>query len=61
MRYLLTRDAWDREDGNNPIGAVYVTVFRRQYPKGATPPAPAAPPPPAESPAGEAKEAKAPS
>jgi uncharacterized protein (TIGR03663 family) len=62
VRYLLTRDAWDREDGNNPIGAVYVTVFRRQYPKGAVPPGQPAPaPPPAESPSAEAKDAKAPS
>ena len=58
LRYVFTRDAWDREDGNNPIGAVFVTVFRRQYPAGSPPPAPPPPPPPAEAaPAG----AKAPS
>jgi uncharacterized protein (TIGR03663 family) len=54
LRYLVTRDAWDREDGNNPIGAVWVTVFRRQYPAGSPPPAPPAPPP-QESPAAESK------
>ena len=52
-RYLFTRDAWDRQDGNNPIGAVWVTVFRRQYPAGSPPPAP--PPPPQEPPAAEPK------
>jgi uncharacterized protein (TIGR03663 family) len=45
LRYLFTREAWDREDGNNPIGAVWVTVFRRQYPAGSPPPSPAPPPP----------------
>jgi uncharacterized protein (TIGR03663 family) len=47
LRYVFTRDTWDREDGNNPIGAVWVTVFRRQYPAGSPPPAPDVPPPPA--------------
>ena len=45
LRYVFTRDAWDREDGANPIGAVWVTVFRRQYPAGSPPPAPPAPAP----------------
>ena len=53
LRYVFTRDTWDREDGNNPVGAVYVTVFRRQYAKGAAPPAPPpAPAPPEQPPAG---------
>ena len=55
LRYVFTRDAWDREDGNNPIGAVYVTVFRRQYPKGAAPPAPPPAPAPQEQPPANAK------
>jgi uncharacterized protein (TIGR03663 family) len=48
LRYVFTRETWEREDGNNPIGAVWVTVFRRQYPAGqppgGAPPAPATPP-----------------
>jgi len=56
LRYVFTRDVWDRQDGNNPIGAVWVTVFRRQYPAGSPPPAPP-PPPPQESPAPETKAA----
>lgn len=47
LTYLFTRDAWERQDGANPIGAVWVTVFRRQSPAGAPPPAAPAPPPPA--------------
>ncbi len=54
LRYVFTREAWDREDGANPIGAVWVTVFRRQYPAGSPPPAPPAPPP-QESPAADGK------
>jgi hypothetical protein len=54
LRYVFTREAWDREDRNNPIGAVWVTVFRRQYPAGSPPPAPPAAPP-QESPAAGAK------
>jgi uncharacterized protein (TIGR03663 family) len=56
LRYLFTRDVWDRQDGNNPIGSVWVTVFRRQYPAGSPPPA-TPPPPPQESPAPETKAA----
>jgi uncharacterized protein (TIGR03663 family) len=57
LRYVFTRDVWDREDGNNPIGAVWVTVFRRQFPAGSPPPAPPASsaPPPQGSPAADAK------
>ena len=29
LLYVFTRETWDRADGNNPIGAVWVTVFRR--------------------------------
>ncbi len=29
LLYLFTRETWDRADGNNPIGSVFVTVFRR--------------------------------
>jgi hypothetical protein len=48
--YLFTRETWDRADGNNPIGAVWVTVFRRT--QTAAPPAPpSAPAPPSPSPA----------
>ncbi len=54
LRYVFTLEAWDREDGANPVGAVWVTVFRRQYPAGSPPPAPPAPPP-QESPAAETK------
>ncbi len=43
--YLFTRQTWARADGNNPIGAVWVTVFRRTAT--AAPPAP--PPSPAPS------------
>lgn len=57
LRYVFTREAWDRKDGNNPIGAVWVTVFRRQYPAGSPPPAPPAPDAPPPQPA----ETKAPS
>ena len=54
LRYVFTRDAWDRADGANPIGAVWVAVFRRQYPAGSPPPAPPAPAP-QESPAADTK------
>jgi uncharacterized protein (TIGR03663 family) len=40
LRYLFTREAWDRQDGNNPIGAVWVTVFRRHVPAGLPPASP---------------------
>ncbi len=40
LRYLATRETWPRGDGNNPIGAVWVTVFRRTGPEVAPPPAP---------------------
>ncbi len=49
LRYVFTRDAWDRADGANPIGAVWVTVFRRQYPANEPPPGAAPPAPPAPS------------
>jgi predicted membrane-bound mannosyltransferase len=58
LTYVFTREVWDRQDGNNPIGAVWVTVFRRQYPAGSPPPAPPAPPP---VPAPAAEETRAPS
>ncbi|HEX7616748.1 MAG TPA: flippase activity-associated protein Agl23 [Thermoanaerobaculia bacterium] len=48
LLYVFTRETWDRADGNNPIGSVWVTVFRR------TGPAPASPPPPAPAPAADA-------
>ena len=57
LKYLFTLDAWDREDGANPIGSVWVTVFRRQYPAGAAPPSP---PPPAAPPADTAPSAAPP-
>jgi uncharacterized protein (TIGR03663 family) len=57
LKYVFTRDAWDREDGANPIGSVWVTVLRRQYPAGAAPPSP---PPPAASPAEAAPSAAPP-
>ncbi len=50
LLYVFTRETWARADGNNPIGAVWVTVFRRTSP--AIPPAP--PPLPAPSPAAAA-------
>lgn len=46
LKYVFTREAWDREDGNNPIGAVWLTVFRRQVPAGSPPPQAAPPPAP---------------
>ena len=45
LLYVFTLETWDRADGNNPIGAVWVTVVRRTSP--ATQPAP--PPLPAPS------------
>ena len=38
LLYLFTRETWDRADGNNPIGSVFVTVFRRTGPAAAPPP-----------------------
>ncbi|HMA29327.1 MAG TPA: flippase activity-associated protein Agl23 [Thermoanaerobaculia bacterium] len=49
LLYVFTRETWDRADGNNPIGAVWVTVFRRT--STAAPPAPPSPAPAAPSPA----------
>ncbi len=46
LLYLFTRETWARADGNNPIGSVWVTVFRRTGPA-----ATQAPPPPALAPA----------
>ena len=43
LLYLFTRETWDRADGNNPIGSVWVTVFRRTGPATAPPSAPPAP------------------
>jgi len=48
LLYVFTLETWDRADGNNPIGAVWVTVFRRTG--AAVPPAPP-PPQPAAVPA----------
>ncbi len=48
LLYVFTRETWARADGNNPIGAVWVTVFRRigpDVPPAAPPPAPEAPSP----------------
>lgn len=57
LLYVFTREAWDRADGANPIGSVWVTVFRRTGPAGPLVTPPAAPPSaPAESPAGSAPE-----
>ena len=53
LLYLFTRETWDRADGNNPVGSVWVTVFRRMGPATAPPPAPA--PAPASNPPPEAK------
>ncbi|MDL2716147.1 MAG: TIGR03663 family protein [Acidobacteriota bacterium] len=53
LLYLFTRETWDRADGNNPIGSVWVTVFRRTGPA-TLPPVPPPAPAPAEAPA-EAK------
>src|SRR5450830_824787 len=39
LLYVFSRETWDRADGNNPIDAVWVTVFRRT--SGAAQPAPA--------------------
>jgi uncharacterized protein (TIGR03663 family) len=44
LLYVFTRETWVRADGNNPIGAVWVTVFRRIGPY--VPPPPAPPPSP---------------
>jgi uncharacterized protein (TIGR03663 family) len=44
LLYVFTRETWARSDGNNPIGAVWVTVFRRTGPD--APPPPARPPSP---------------
>ncbi len=55
LKYVLTLDAWDRADGNNPIGAVWVTVFRRQYPAGSPPASPPSAAPPGPPPAVEKK------
>ncbi len=55
LRYVFTRDAWSRADGNNPIGAVWVTVFRRQYPAGSPPPAAAPAAPPGQPPAADTR------
>ncbi len=41
LLYVFTRETWDRADGNNPIGSVWVTVFRRTGPATAPPPPPA--------------------
>ena len=43
LLYVFTLETWDRADGNNPIGAVWVTVFRRTSAANqpATPPSPA--------------------
>jgi uncharacterized protein (TIGR03663 family) len=50
VRYVFTREVWNTaRQGENPIGAVLVAVFRRTTPA-APPPAPPAPPAP--SPAG---------
>jgi uncharacterized protein (TIGR03663 family) len=40
LRYLFTRETWGRADGNNPVGAVWVSVFRRTGPYVPPPPAP---------------------
>jgi uncharacterized protein (TIGR03663 family) len=40
LLYVFTRETWDRADGNNPIGAVWVTVFRRTSPPAQTVPPP---------------------
>jgi uncharacterized protein (TIGR03663 family) len=52
LLYVFTRETWDRADGNNPIGAVWVTVFRRTGPA-TLPPSPAAPAPAPDAPAPE--------
>jgi len=57
LKYVFTLDAWDRADGNNPIGSVWVTVFRRQYPAGSPPLSPPAPPPGAAPPSAGTKAA----
>jgi uncharacterized protein (TIGR03663 family) len=44
LRYVFTRETWERADGNNPIGSVWVTVFRRTGPA-SPPPSPSAPVP----------------
>ena len=50
LLYVFTRETWDRADGNNPIGSVWVTVFRRTGP--ATVPPPPPPPSTVDAPAG---------
>ena len=40
LLYAFTRETWARADGNNPVGAVWVTVFRRTGPAALPPPAP---------------------
>ncbi|MGZ6971131.1 MAG: hypothetical protein ACXVID_05675, partial [Thermoanaerobaculia bacterium] len=52
LLYVFTRETWDRADGNNPIGAVWVTVFRRTGPA-TLPPSPAVPVPAPDAPAPE--------
>jgi uncharacterized protein (TIGR03663 family) len=52
LLYVFTRETWDRADGNNPVGAVWVTVFRRTG-LATPPPSPQAPAPAADAPAPE--------
>jgi uncharacterized protein (TIGR03663 family) len=52
LLYVFTRETWDRADGNNPIGAVWVTAFRRTGPA-TLPPSPAVPVPAPDAPAPE--------
>lgn len=52
LLYVFTRETWERADRNNPIGSVWVTVFRRTGPA-TLPPSPAAPAPAPDGPAPE--------
>ena len=40
LLYVFTLETWERADGNNPVGAVWVTVFRRTSAADASPPPP---------------------
>ncbi len=50
LLYVFTLETWERADGNNPIGAVWVTVFRRT--EAVPPPSPPPAPVPAAAPPG---------
>ncbi|MEO8585356.1 MAG: flippase activity-associated protein Agl23 [Acidobacteriota bacterium] len=59
LLYVFTRETWERADGNNPIGSVWVTVFRRTGPA-TSPQAPPAQPAPEPAPAADVSAEQAP-